>query len=577
MVRFFGRKTVWVYGVLVLAIALGYARYNPYAMDGDGTAFLDISQAMTDGHPGLAINGYWNPAYPAVLAEGRVIAHASTWNELAAARMTNVFVFALTMIACLFFTSGLVRLRAQRDVGEAGSALPSGALHLLGLALLLLSAGRELPLEAVRADAMLLALFLVAAGLVLRLQTGAGFWAYPVLGLTLGCAYLTKSFGFLPSVFLIVGMLVFGLTRKGAERIRIASGAAVAAVVFAGTAGPYVAAISRQLGHLTTGDSARINYSFFVDQTPRWHEDYTHDFGHALGKFTHPEQVLATDPPVFSFAQHPVGTFPLWFDPAYWTSGLKPHIWLKGHAERLVRCSELFVRFLLNRPEVFVLLAVMLFFGAVWPRWREMRVWTPPVVWGLLMLAIYFPVDLQDRYLTGPFLLVMLPLFAWLRRRREANDRQQSIASALVLLLAGIVLMQGVMVLAEERRQLPPELRGRPGYSPEITQAAIGLAALGVRPGDKLACYGDIACYTDHYWARIPGAQILAEVQTPNSNNTQTEWNAIPNKNAVIAPLKAMGLRYIVTKFPNSAQKPAGWVQLGTSDFFAYPLIKQQH
>jgi len=40
----------------------------------------------------------------------------------------------------------------------------------------------------------------------------------------------------------------------------------------------------------------------------------------------------------------------------------------------------------------------------------------------------------------------------------------------------------------------------------------------------------------------------------------------------VTEPLQKMGLRFIVTKFANSVRKPEGWVQLGDSDFFAYPL-----
>jgi hypothetical protein len=563
------RRLLWIYAALMLVVGAGYVRYDLYNMDGDGTAFLDISQGLTDGHAGMAINGYWNPGYPAVLAVGRVVAHATTWNELAVARWTNLGVFALAMAACLFFTTGLVKLRALRG-DEDRAALPAWALHLLGLGLLMMSAGRELLIAGVRADTLLLALLLVAMGLLLRVQAGAGVWAYAALGMALGFAYLTKSFAFLPAMFLVLGMSALGLRREGEARKKLVGGAVLTGVVFAALAGPYVVAVSRQLGHLSTGDSARLNYCFFIDQTPRWHEWHAHDLGHAGGVFTHAEKVLAEQPPVYSYAAHAVGTFPLWFDPAYWADGLTPRFWLKGHVLRLVRCSELLVRFLLGRPEVFLLLAVLLVCGAVWPRWREMRVWGAPVLWGLLMLGIYFPIDLQDRYLTAPFLLVLLPVFAWLGRRE--NDRVQMVAGGLVMLFAGTALLQAGTYVAERRRVIPDAVRGESGYSPEITQAARGLAVLGVRPGDKVACYGDAACYTDHYWARMAGAQILAEVQTPDNANTLTEWNGIADKGAVTAPLAAMGLRYVVTVFPNSAAKPEGWVELGTSDYFALRL-----
>jgi hypothetical protein len=571
MTRPQGRNLLLVYALLMLVAAFGYARYDTYTMDGDGVAFLDISQFLTDGHAKLAVNGYWNPGYPAVLAAARLVVHPARWTELAMARYVNVGIFALTMAACFFFTTGLVRVRARSEVGEAGAAVPDWAVHLLGLGLLVFSAGRELPLSAVRADTLLLALLLLAMGLVVRLQVGAGFWAYPMLGLALGCAYLVKSFALLPSLILVAAMLVFGLSRKGNARTTIAGGSAIAGIVFVALAGPYVVGISRQLGHLSSGDSARLNYCFFVDQTPRWHEAYTHDLGHATGTFKHPEEVLATDPPVFSFAAHPVGTFPLWFDPGWWTVGLTPHFWLKGHIVRLMRCTELLTRFLLGRPEIFVLLAVLLAFGAKLPRWRDFWLWLPSIGWGLVLLGIYFPVDLQDRYLTGPFLLVLLPVFVWMTADIRIVERTRVVASALVVLLAGVALMQGTGYLLDVRRHTT-EHRGEAGYNAEIYPMAHALDAMGLKLGDKVACFGDAACYVDPYWARLAGTQLLAEVQTPDNADPQKVWDAIPDVQREIAPLRAMGLKFIVGKFANSAEKPKGWVQLGGTDFFAYSL-----
>ncbi|MBE7158285.1 MAG: hypothetical protein INR62_07600, partial [Rhodospirillales bacterium] len=327
-------------------------------------------------------------------------------------------------------------------------------------------------------------------------------------------------------------------------------------------------------------------YAFFVDMTPRWHEWYRGDLGHAGGVFLHPEAVLAAPPPVFSYAAHPQGTFPLWFDPAWWTLGLKPHVWLKGHVLRLLRNGVVFLRFLLGRPEIFVLLAVLMWSGARWPilrhpgepRWRFWKSWLwvgAPVAWGLLMFLIYLPIDFQDRYLTTPLFLVMLPLFACLQKdRAEAGVSFGSVAAttALIVLFAGIALVQMGTYLADKRRHVPLDEQHHAGYDPQIFTAAAALQELGVRPGDRLACMGDVACYTDHYWARIAGTQIEAQVDTPNESDPLEVWDGITDKRRVTAPLAAMGLRCIVSLFPNSAKKPDGWVQLGTSNFFAYPL-----
>ena len=83
---------------------------------------------------------------------------------------------------------------------------------------------------------------------------------------------------------------------------------------------------------------------------------------------------------------------------------------------------------------------------------------------------------------------------------------------------------------------------------------------------------GEHACYTDHYWARLAGTQIVAQVETEEGENPQRTWEKIPDKGKVVRALRGMGLRYLVSTFPNSVDKPAGWVKLGSSDFFAYPL-----
>ena len=588
MLQIISRKLLWIYALLVLVAAFGYARYDTYIMDGDGTAFLDIAQALNTHRAALAVNGYWNPGYPALLALAERVAHPSLWRELVVVRYTNVLIVVLAMAASVCFTSGLARARLLWP-GPAHFAVAAPALHLLGLALLLLSLERELPVAAPRSDTLLFALLLFAGGLLVRILIGnRPSWRYAALGLTLGLAYLTKSFAFLPSAALLAAMFLYGLLRP-ASRAGVLTGSLVGALVFALIAGPYILAISRQLGHPSTGESARLNYAFFVDGTARWHEWFHGNLGHASGVFLHPETVLAPRPPVFSYAAHPNGTFPLWFDPAWWTLGLKPHVWLGGHALRLLRNLVVFVRYLLGRPEPFVLLALLLTCGAQCTPLHRLQhrslhrlqrlhlSFLAPVAWGLLMLGIYLPIDLQDRYLTAPLFLVLLPLFAALRTRDGAGESRllagtTPIATALTLLFAGIILCQSATYLADRRRHTPPAERGHPGFDPAIFTAAAALDALGLQPGDKLACMGDRACYTDFYWARLAGAQILGEIETPGTASPVAVWNSIPDKAAVTVPLARLGIRYIVALFPYAAREPEGWVPLGDSGFFALPL-----
>ncbi len=85
----------------MLLAAIGYARYDPYMMDGDGVAFLDIAQYLRTGHAALAINGYWNPGYPAVLALAESLTHPTLWREFVVVRYANVVIFAFAAACCL--------------------------------------------------------------------------------------------------------------------------------------------------------------------------------------------------------------------------------------------------------------------------------------------------------------------------------------------------------------------------------------------------------------------------------------------------------------------------------------------
>jgi hypothetical protein len=551
---------------------IGYARVDNYQIDGDAIAFMDIADAIHTQDWPVVVNGYWNPAYAATLAVGEVIAHPTRWNELQTFYYVNFFIYLGAILACLFFVQGLVRLRSIANPGSPDTAaLSPHALMIASLGLLFFSFQRELSLGKVRSDALLLVFFFLAAGLLLRLQTGARFFTWPLLGGALGLAYLTKSFAFLPSAFLLLAILIYGITRKGLSRRMIVLGSVTAGLVFAVIAGPYIYAISRQSGHLTTGESARMNYCFFIDHTPRWHEWQHHDLGQASGTFKHPEIVLSDDPAVYSYANHAVGTYPLWFDPSFYTAGLTPHVWLKGHVQRLVRCAALLVRFLFEHPESFVLGFVLLAIGGTFRRaLTEWEVWVPVVGWGVLMFAIYFPIDLQDRYLTGAFLLVVLPILAAVRK--PATGYAGHAATTAAILLALLAFADTARDVLQRRRIESTTGYPRGAYSKQIYPAARGLAELGIVPGDKVACMGDTACYVDQYWARVAGTQILNEVEVPLNQNPALYWQADGNGKKIAATLAQQPVKAIVAIFPPAASQPEGWRQLGDSDFYAYLL-----
>jgi hypothetical protein len=309
----------------------------------------------------------------------------------------------------------------------------------------------------------------------------------------------------------------------------------------------------------------------------------TKDFGAAKVELAHPEKQLLAEPGIYSYRGHALGTYPAWFDATYFNERIVPHIQLGQLAKRDERNLMLVVRYLLNHPEPLILLALLLLAGARL-RLRETRFWWPAVGLGLAMWAIYGLVNIEERYVAVAYCAVLLPLFAALEVRAESEARAllpanalRSGAGVLVVLLAFLALGETLRVALQERREQSVAGLTHGWQDPEIFGAAEGLRAMGVRPGDEVACVGTKACLDDHYWARLAGVQVLTEIYEPEPKHLIDQLGVLPNRAAAYDVVRAQGARVLVGRFDPgemNAAHPAsvGWVRLGETEFYALPL-----
>jgi hypothetical protein len=249
----------------------------------------------------------------------------------------------------------------------------------------------------------------------------------------------------------------------------------------------------------------------------------------------------------------------------------------------------LIVRYLFNHPEAWILLILLLLWGARlrFRSWRNEAFWLPTVVLGLAMVCIYGIVNIEERYVTLAYLVIVLSIFAMLRAphtgvhadsRNEAQGWLRKGATAMIVLLAFLATGESLRAALEARRHefaLP-----HPWYDAQNFGAARGLDALGVRPGDEVACMGAVACLTQYYWARLAGVRILTEVYNPNPQLFE-QYAGLPNRAQVLATLKAQGAKVLVAQFDPGALRAdpaaaAGWVRLGDTVFYALPLNLQE-
>src|SRR5579875_2474894 len=107
------RKLLIVYLVVLVPIGWLATKYEPYLLDGDAVSYMDIADLLHAHRWAGAVNGYWHPLYPAVLALAQIVFHPARWNEIPAYYFANFAMFLLELVAAVLFVYALDRLRAR--------------------------------------------------------------------------------------------------------------------------------------------------------------------------------------------------------------------------------------------------------------------------------------------------------------------------------------------------------------------------------------------------------------------------------------------------------------------------------
>jgi 4-amino-4-deoxy-L-arabinose transferase-like glycosyltransferase len=581
------RGILWVYLALLIPIAWLATKFDPYQLDGDAMAYMDVADLMRAHHWAGVVNGYWHPLYPACLAVAQRVFHSTRMNELHAYYVLNYVIFLASVVAMLVFVSALDKLRrrmtpsADQNSGEA-PLLGLNALRLLGVALVVIASQRELSMAKIRPDLLLQTLMLAAFAMLLQSLATESLIFAPLMGLFFGLAYLTKSFAFVIALITIAVMVIFQAWLQRRRPVRVLIGGVLALAVFAAVAGPYVAALSKQKHRFDFGDSGALNYAWYVSGTDKMHIEpwMTKDFGSASVNLVHPEKQLLAQPGIYSYRAETYGTYPAWFDPTYFHERIVPIFNAKRLAHRDVRNIVLSLRYVLNHPEGLILLALLMVCGARFGSrdWRHTAFWLPPVLLGAAIWLIYGLVNIEERYVTLAYLLLVLPIFAALQTSEAANNPwPRRCATAMVAVLAFLALGESLRIALDERRFESGAGLPAAWYSPPIYGAAKALNALGVGSGDEIACMGTIACLNDPYWMRLADVRVLTEVYNPDAKNLLEEFEGLPNRQQVEDVLKAEGAKVVVAAFDPGAmagRTPAseGWIRLGESNLYALPL-----
>ena len=503
-------------------------------MNPDGIQYLDNAAAYRQGDFQNALNTQWSPLYPWLIAGASVIVRPSREQEFALAHAVNFGTFALSLACFLFFLRALGGLRSISLLLLAYSAFLGCSLDLTHL-------------RSVTPDLLVSCFAFLTAGLLLRMANGrTGIGLHAALGVTLGLGYLAKA-PFLPIGACCV-FLALVLARKRAL---------VALAVVLTIDGGYVAALSQSKHRFTFGDSARLNVAWHIDglANTNWQGGGTDANGHPL----HPTRQLAMHPAIFEFDGP--GTFPPWYDPAYWNEGVRTTYEPQRLVRAIVEQLRLY-RYLLHHrqlPLVFAIIALALICFDRCRMMARLKSIRPALILGAIPFAMYAPVHAEGRYLAPFFVLLWTAAFVCLLDSSRA-------ALAIAATAAILMCVEATAAAVDAPLDQPP--------AQVHFQIAHALRSLGVKPEDRVAM---VAGNLPYSWAYLADARVAIQIsfRGENARAREKEWNAAK------AVLASQWASFIVSPEIEGVTNQPGWIPIATltgasSNVFAYP-IRREH
>jgi len=526
-------------------------------MNVDGISYLDLASASLNHNGSAAVNGYWSPLYPWILAAAMWLTRVPMYWESTLVHVLNWILFLSAMAAFEVLLSQVCRSnRITADADQVVLPLPEWAIRAWGYSLFLYAGLVWISVDLVTPDQCVAAVTYLVAALVLRMRREDLGWGwYALLGILLGVGYLTKAILLSVGLVTLVAVPFLGTREKFPARL---AHAVLTAILFGAVAAPLIFALSVSKGRLNSGDTGKIAYAQMVDGLVNYR--YWQGEGN-LGAPKHPPRKLGSNPDVYEFATPVGGTYPLWYDASYWTDGVKARFNLAGELRVLKGTVRLFASTLLEQGPLIVVLVSLIFVDfATYNYWRQLSrawpIWLP----GIVAIALYLLVWYEARYVAGFLTIIGLICFGAIRVVPSTAVRRTAVA--MVLTAAGLNLFAVGFVTT---RNLYSSV-----FKPRNTQweVAEALSQSGIRPGDG------VATMIDHrmgdYWARLAQVKIIEDI--PFEETSQLASLDSDARTQLLEVLEMPGARAVIT----TPEPPQGtglpWKRLGQTPYFSFLL-----
>jgi hypothetical protein len=549
------KKLIALFWLIAIVLGAFQAWDSRYHMNADGISYLDIGDAYWHGNWKMLVNGHWSPLYPFLLGLFIHVLKPAPYYEFTVVHLVNFLIYLLALGCFHFLLKELIhyhRYHQNKNSGSFNVTVPDWAWIAIGYSLFIHSSLNLITIASVTPDMFVAAIVYLASGILLRIRRGLSHYpSFALLGAVLGFGYLTKAAMFpLGFIFLLLSLFSTGNIRRALPR------AIVALIIFLFVASPLIIALSSMKGRYTFGDSGKYNYWFHVNNYRNLHWDGAPPDS---GIPKHPPRKIFDMPEIYEFGTPIGGTYPLWYDPAYWHEGIKVHFNLKNQL-RVIKKE------LIGYYEIFYQKYRLLIFGSLILYLMGRRKWMIVkdaidqwhfFIPAIAALGMYSLVAVDYRYV-GPFIaLLWLGIFSGVRLPDTEDARR--------LLRNVTILMVLVMMLVTTRHII------KDSYPATHVQwqVADSLKHMGILPGDKVASIGHSY---GHFWARLAKLRIVAEIPFEHVNNF---WNAGSLvKSRVMEAFSSTGAKAVVTDMMPDCFSPAGWKRLGNTGYYAYMLSK---
>jgi hypothetical protein len=569
-----GEVPRWLPHVLrAVAIGLGavhaVAAARQQSMNEDGINYLDMGAAIVGGDWPTILNAIWSPLYAAILGIAVAGVQPSAWAEFPLVHAVNLAIFVVAMFCFEYFWRELTA--TYRSGAEPASRLPAAAWLVLGYSLWIWSSLVLISVWAVTPDMLVAACVYVAAGLLVRLARQDDSRGLLVgLGAVLGVGYLSKAAMF--PLGLACLLLAAGILQRRARRLpRVAW----AALGFAIVAGPMVVALSMAAGHLTFGDVGRFTYMKHVNRLryPHWEET----IAHVDGTPRHPPRQVLDSPPVYEFATPVPGTYPMSFDPGYWTRGLSPRIDLRQQVTAMASNGLFYFTLLVREQGVFLGLVLCLLACAMRP--REWLGQAALVLWAVAAFGLYSVVYVTPRYVAPFVVMLWAGVLAGTRLPATGPGRRLASGAAWLLVVAvwiniSAANMERVGKVIGFSPGLPSDpppavvIDDRPDFPADPDPAiAEGLRRVGLEAGDAVGFMG----YSfSAFWARLARLRIVAELEPHHADRFW--FSSEDAQSRVLQAFASTGVVAVVAAPPRGRPLPPGWTTVPGTEHAVFRL-----